>query len=186
MQEQQSLAVQEAKSAQEAQTKLTQQLEEARQLAQSTRGKTTTYEVQLAEVTKQMKVLEQLLVDQRMKGNSLENQLSAAQDRIGGAERRAQQLAEENVQIKSELQYWNELYAQDTAGENVDQINAEVDSNPLLSVPVAPETSKLPSPRGIFNAANTPWECNKFPTFLLGPYLRNPPLLWVQLQWRLL
>ena len=186
MQEQQSLAVQEAKSAQEAQTKLTQQLEEARQLAQSTRGKTTTYEVQLAEVTKQMKVLEQLLVDQRMKGNSLENQLSAAQDRIGGAERRAQQLAEENVQIKSELQYWNELYAQDTAGENVDQINAEVDSNPLLSVPVAPETSKLPSSRGIFNAANTlgsatvpdlpPWSILAESSTAMGATSMAPPL----------
>ena len=186
MQEQQSLAVQEAKSAQEAQTKLTQQLEEARQLAQSTRGRTTTYEVQLAEVTKQMKVLEQLLVDQRMKGNSLENQLSAAQDRIGGAERRAQQLAEENVQIKSELQYWNELYAQDTAGENVDQINAEVDSNPLLSVPVAPETSKLPSPRGIFNAANTlgsatvpdlpPWSILAESSTAMGATSMAPPL----------
>ena len=112
MQEQRSLAIQGAKSAQEAQIKLTQQLEEAQQLAQATKGVTTNYEVQLAEVTKQMKVLEQLLIDQRMKGNSLADQLSAAQDRIGGAERRAQQLADENVQIKSELQYWNELYAQ--------------------------------------------------------------------------
>ena len=95
-----------------------------------------------------MKVLEQLLIDQRMKGNSLADQLSAAQDRIGGAERRAQQLAEENVQIKSELQYWNELYAQDTAGENVDQTNAEVDSSSWPSVPVAPSTSILPDPSG--------------------------------------
>ena len=104
MQEQQSMAIKEAQSAQEAQYKLTQQLEEAQRLAQSTWGVTQTYENQLAEVTGKMKTLEQLLMDQRMKGNSLSNQLSAAQDRIGGAERRAQQLAEENKQIKSELQ----------------------------------------------------------------------------------
>ena len=75
---------------------------------------TTTYEVQFAELTKKMKVLEQLMIDQRMKGNALPDLLSAAQDRIGGAERRAHYLAEENVQLKSELQYWNELYAEDT------------------------------------------------------------------------
>ena len=89
LQEQQSLAFKEAQSAQEAQKKLTQQLEEAKQLSQATSGITKTYEAQLAEVTGQMRTLEQLLIDQRMKGNSLADQLSAAQDRIGGAERRA-------------------------------------------------------------------------------------------------
>ena len=53
--------------------------------------------------------------------------------------------------LKSELQYWNDLYAQDT---ELDQTNAEVDSSPLLSVPVAPETSILPGPSGIVNAAS--------------------------------
>ena len=81
LQEQQSLAFKEAQSAQEAQKKLTQQLEEAKQLSQATSGITKTYEAQLAEVTGQMRTLEQLLVDQRIKGNSLADQLSAAQDR---------------------------------------------------------------------------------------------------------
>ena len=51
-------------------------------------------------------------MEQKEKGNSLSSQLSAAQDRIGGAERRAQQLQTENEAIKSELKYWNDLYEQ--------------------------------------------------------------------------
>ena len=77
-----------------------------------------------------MQALEQLLIDQRVKGNSLANQLSAAQDRIGGVERRAQQLTEENKQIKSELNYWNELYAQENEPEHVGEQNEEVESAP--------------------------------------------------------
>ena len=63
---------------QEAQTRLTQQLQEAQGLAQSTKGITKTYELQLAEVTGKMKAMEQLLIEQREKGNSLSSQLSAA------------------------------------------------------------------------------------------------------------
>ena len=62
----------------------------------------------------QMKTLENLLVEQRQKSSSLEHQLSAAQDRIGGAERKARLLDEENIMIKSELKFWNDVYAQDT------------------------------------------------------------------------
>ena len=58
LQEQQSLAFKEAQSTQEAQKKLTQQLEEAKQLSQATSGITKTYEAQLAEVTGQMRILE--------------------------------------------------------------------------------------------------------------------------------
>ena len=149
MQEQQSLAIKEAQSAQEAQYKLTQQLEEAQRLAQSTLGVTQTYETQLAEVTGKMQALEQLLIDQRVKGNSLANQLSAAQDRIGGAERRAQQLTEENQQIKSELNYWNELYAQENEPEHVGEQNEEVESTPRITLSPTPESSNLISSSGL-------------------------------------
>ena len=130
MKEQQSQSIRDAQSAQEAQLKLTQQLQEAQNVAQSTKGMTQNYERQLAEVHEQMKALEHLLIEQRQKGNSLSSQLSAAQDRIGGAERRAQQLQTENEAIKSELKYWNDLYEQDVAVENVGENVAEVESTP--------------------------------------------------------
>ena len=149
LQEQQSLAFKEAQSAQEAQKKLTQQLEEAKQLSQASSGMTKTYEAQLAEVTGQMRTLEQLLIDQRVKGNSLADQLSAAQDRIGGAERRAQQLTEENKQIKSELNYWNELYAQENETGNVGEQNEEVESAPRIMLSPPPESSNLLNPSGL-------------------------------------
>ena len=57
-------------------------------------GITQTYEKQLAEVTSKMQVLEQIVIAQRVKGNSLSSQLSTAQDRIGGAERRARVVAD--------------------------------------------------------------------------------------------
>ena len=158
--EQQSQSIRDAQSAQEAQRKLIQQLQEAQGLAQTTKGMTTKYELQLAEVTGKMKVMEQLLMEQKEKGNSLSSQLSAAQDRIGGAERRAQQLQTENEAIKSELKYWNDLYEQDVAVENVGENVAEVEStpkNPLLAVP------EISSSSGI--AAANPDVGSPMPTF---------------------
>ena len=55
-----------------------------------------------------------LFVQQRQKNQQLEHELSAAQDRIGGAERRAKLLEDENIKIKGELQSWNEYYAEET------------------------------------------------------------------------
>ena len=74
---------------------------------------TQQYEAQLAELTTKMSNLEILLVDQRQKSQRLESELSATQDRIGGAERRAQLLEMENVKIKEELQSRNESYGQE-------------------------------------------------------------------------
>ena len=62
----------------------------AQQAAQSARK----HEKDLADVMHQMKQLETLLVEQRQKSSRLENQLSEAQDRIGGAERKARLLDE--------------------------------------------------------------------------------------------
>ena len=89
MKEQQSQSIRDAQSAQEAQRKLTQQLQEAQNVAQSTKGMTQNYERQLAEVHEQMKALEHLLIEQRQKGNSLSSELSAAQDRIGWSRKKA-------------------------------------------------------------------------------------------------
>ena len=66
-------------------------------LAQQAAASTSKYEKDLAEVMHQMKQMEDLLVAQRQKSSRLENQLSEAQDRIGGAERKARLLDEENV-----------------------------------------------------------------------------------------
>ncbi|MCV6576759.1 MAG: hypothetical protein OIF58_13590, partial [Cohaesibacter sp.] len=96
----------------------------------------------------------------------------------------------ENVQIKSELQYWNELYAQDTEGENVDQTNAERDSSSWPSVPVAPSTSVLPDPSGIFNAANAnvgatapnipPWSLPMTTSTVMGANVAMPSSLRIE------
>ena len=64
---------------------------------------TSKYKTELAEVMHKMKQLEQLLVAQQQKSSNLESQLSTAQDRIGGAERKAQLLDVENVKMKGEL-----------------------------------------------------------------------------------
>ena len=76
----------------------------------------------------------------------MEGQLSAAQDRIGGAERRAKLLEDENVRIHSELQYWNDLYSQET-GVTPPQTGQE-DTSPSSVVvsaapPVTPSVSSL-------------------------------------------
>ena len=149
MKEQQSQSIRDAQSAQEAQLKLTQQLQEAQNVAQSTKGMTQNYERQLAEVHEQMKALEHLLIEQRQKGNLLSSELSAAQDRIGGAERRAQQLQTENEAIKSELKYWNDLYENDVAVENVGENIVEVESAPKSTLPVASDGPVMPSSSGI-------------------------------------
>ena len=70
----------------------------------------------MAELTTKMGNMEALLVNQRQKSLQLESELSAAQDKIGGAKCRAQLLENENIKIKGELQSWNEWYEED-AGE---------------------------------------------------------------------
>ena len=72
------------------------------------------YEKQLDAVVQKMAEMEKLLTSQRQRSTTLEGQLSAAQDRIGGAERRAPQLEVENTRIQGEIKYWNDLYAHDT------------------------------------------------------------------------
>ena len=78
----------------------------------------------------QMKTLENLLVAQRQKSSNLENQLSAAQDRIGGAERKARLLDEENEMIRSELKFWNDVYAQDTGISRTEADSVTVSLSP--------------------------------------------------------
>ena len=97
------------------------------------------------EIKQKMALLEQALVQQRKNGMQLESQLSAAQDRIGGAERRAKTLEEENSRIQGEIKYWNDLYSQET-GEvppsvaNSPPLNVAANvaiSAPVLYMPVA-------------------------------------------------
>ena len=81
-----------SQAAQLEQQKLAQQLAEAQRNTQVTVTTSQHSEGQLAELQQKMRMLETLLIEQRQKGSRLESELSAAQDRIGGAERRAQQL----------------------------------------------------------------------------------------------
>ena len=110
------------------------------------------YEKDLAaDVMHQMKQLEELLVEQWKKSSRLENQLSEAQDRIGGAERKARLLDEENVMIKSELKFWNDVYAQDTGVSHAvsEPVSVSVSSPPLtMPMPVPPASYCNASYRG--------------------------------------
>ena len=85
--------------------------QQAQTIAQQSAHTSGTYETQLTEMMQKVKFMEQMIVQQRKKSMTLESQLSAAQDRIGGAERRAKMLEEENNSIQSEITYWNDLYS---------------------------------------------------------------------------
>ena len=104
MTEQRTLSVQEAQQAKAGQDVIAKRLEEAQKAAATSMTMTQQYEAQLAELTTKMGNMEALLVNQRQKSQCLESELSAVQDRIGGAERRACLLEEEDVKIKGELQ----------------------------------------------------------------------------------
>ena len=135
--EQREQAMKEARAIQIAQEKMAQQLEEAQKAVQSTVNLSQYYEKQLDAVTSKMAKMEKLLTTQTQRSTTLEGQLSAAQDRIGGAERRAKLLEDENVRINSELQYWNDLYSQET-GVTPPQTGQEVNSPPSGVVSAAP------------------------------------------------
>ena len=93
-----------AKSAQDL---IARKLQEAQRTIQATASVSQKYEEQITAISQKMAAMERLLIEQRQKGQNLENALSAAQDRIGGAERRARILEEENTKIKGELESWN-------------------------------------------------------------------------------
>ena len=137
VQEQKEQSMKEARAIQSAQEKMTQQLDEAQKAVQSTVSLSQYYEKQLDAVTSKMAKMEKLLMTQTQRSTTLEGQLSAAQDRIGGAERRAKLLEDENVRIHSELEYWNELYSQET-GVTPPQTGQEVNSPPSVAVSAGP------------------------------------------------
>ena len=91
----------------------------------------------MAVLTQKMSTLEQLLIGQRKKGQQLESTLSAAQDRIGGAERRARLLEEENIKIKGELQSWQEDYWQEETSPKGPI------STPMINASSVPESMSL-------------------------------------------
>ena len=155
VQEQKEQSRKEARAIQSAQEKMAQQLDEAQKAVQSTVSLSQYYEKQLDAVTSKMAKMEKLLMTQTQRSTTLEGQLSAAQDRIGGAERRAKLLEDENVRIHSELEYWNELYSQET-GATPPQIGQEVNSPPsvVTSAPPAVSTSVSSLIMGYENVAS--------------------------------
>ena len=86
LQAQKEKAIQDAQAAKVVQEQMERQLEEAQKAVQSTVTLSQAYEKQLDAVTKKMATMEKLLLTQTQKSTTLEGQLSAAQDRIGGAE----------------------------------------------------------------------------------------------------
>ena len=121
---------------------MVQQLVEVQKQTQETVLTSQRYEQQMIDLTHKVAQLEMLLVDQRQKGNRLESALSAAQDRIGGSERRAQRLEEENAKIHSELQSWHDWYNEDPKTEQQDVISS-AQSN--VGIPVSNVSLSQPS-----------------------------------------
>ena len=72
-----------------AQDVITRCLVDAQKAAEDSMKVTQQYEAKLAELTTKMNNMEVLLVTQWQKNQRLDSELSATQDRIGGAERRA-------------------------------------------------------------------------------------------------
>ena len=82
----------------------------------------------------------------------------------------------ENEAIKSELKYWNELYEQDVAVENVGENIAEVESSPKSILPVASDGAVMPSSSGIAAAsANVGIPMPNYPSWSL-PLISSPVL----------
>ena len=159
-------AVQEAQMTKERQEKLTQQLAEAQQTAQSSALLSQEYEKRFAALSAQMGQMETLLVTQRQKSSQLESQLSAAQDRIGGAERRAKLLETENTRIQGEIQYWNELYSQETGTVPPPPVSS---ASVLISVPAEGSMVSSPPAESNVNAA--------IPNVPLGSVMPPDPMI---------
>ena len=131
--------------------------QQAQSTAQQSAQTSGTYETQIVGLMEKMTFMENLLVQQRKKSMNLESQLSAAQDRIGGAERRAKTLEEENSRIQIEIKYWNDLYSQETgetppnaassAPLTIDPSSSNVPSlvAPVMPIPVTPVSIVNPS-----------------------------------------
>ena len=94
----------------------------------------------------------------------LESQLSAAQVRIGGAERRAKTLEDENSRIQGEIKYWNDLYSQETG-----EVPPSVANSPPLNVaatvavssPVLPAISVPATPATTVNVLSSHMGCGR-------------------------
>ena len=113
------------------------------QRAAQTRVETTRkYEEQLTAVQHKMTELEQLVISQRQKNLLLERQLSTAQDCIGNAQRKARLLENENQKIQGELQFWNEIYHQDTRISHTSSALPSV-NHPSVSTPLSASISSV-------------------------------------------
>ena len=103
-----------------------------------------------------MSELEQLLVTQRMRSQKLESQLSTTQDRIGGTERKARLLENENQEIQDELQFWNEVYQQDTGVSHFASTRPSM-TQATMSMPISiPFTPMLVAPMNPTSPMNIP------------------------------
>ena len=67
-------SVQEAEATKSAQDVIARKLQEAQQMIQTTTQVSQTYEAQLATLTQKMATMEQLLIEQRKKGQQLESE----------------------------------------------------------------------------------------------------------------
>ena len=84
----------------------TQVVVEAQAAVQVASTTMTEYEAKMSTMSQTLARVQQLIIDERKKCIDMESQLSAAQDKIGAAERQRNQLAMKNQQLESELTSW--------------------------------------------------------------------------------
>ena len=113
---------------------------------------------------------------------TLESQLSTAQDQIGGAERRAKMLEEENTRIQSEITYWNDLYSQETgktppSAARTIPLNVATSSSAPVPSPKPPVMPMQVNPVSIVSSSTLSGGASRstIPISLTEP--RHPPTL---------
>ena len=143
VQEQRTQSVQQAQIAKQEQDRLAQQVADAQRSAATSAAIARRYEEQLTSLSEKMVTLECILIEQRQKGQHLESELSSAQDRNGGTQRRAQLLEAENIKIKGELESWNQYYNQE---ETSPEFPVSVSMSTPLSIPAESSLFNFTSP----------------------------------------
>ena len=86
----------------------TQLAVQAQSVAQFASTTVSAYETKLGEIQHTVDQLQQLVINERKNRMKMESQLSAAQDKIGAAERHTQLLEQKNENLQKELDSWNE------------------------------------------------------------------------------
>ena len=122
----------------------TQLAVQAQSVAQFASTTVSAYETRLGEIQHTVDQLQQLVINERKDRMKMESQLSAAQDKIGAAERRTKLLEEKNENLQKELNSWNE----ETTPEYTSNVQSVASGSglPYFGMPVSQPDVAMSSP----------------------------------------